>query len=614
MKLNKLFLGIFATLAIAACAHAQMKSGVIEQLPVRTLAYVLGHNGGGFVGREPVADFIKPGSTSPTNGKIATWGSSGNLTADGEQSLPVGAIVGTTDAHALPNKMLPSPVISNPSITGTVNLGGLTASSAIATDSSNNLVSVSNKGTGNNVHSTSPTLVSPALGGPSPVVLANATVLPLTSVGTGTLPNTARPPALGNGTSLYPSVANSIITTATSTSGSPTITVTSAGGLAIGLSVDQSGAFGFVAGTVITNISGTTVTASNNAMRTHSTATTIKFGSDRWSVTSSTLTNTVGAQTGYFGGASQGAIPSWIYQYDPASSYPTISSLVSSNQGGWRAASFYARLSDAAADGANVIETIVNLCNVDVGRTTPAGYSTWCQYEQGNLTSAIPGYHINKESDLWSGWTPAGVDPYSYNPVGHTTLERLTSGDGQHLGAQNISSYIELINNGAAARSGIVFGNNSLDTASGRIAPAIAMAPSHSLTWYSATNTRSWQIYSTATSGSNSLILKPAEATLSTAFGINGANGSSTRITNIYTAGSLRWTAGATSTLESGSNAGSDWALAAFSDSGTFVNVPILVNRGIGNVTFSSLVGKGNRAVCTTAAGIIYAAASTTCP
>lgn len=63
-----------------------------------------------------------------------------------------------------------------------LNLSGLTASSAVATDASKNLVSVTNTGSGNNVLATSPVLVTPALGTPSSVVLTNATGLP---VGTG---------------------------------------------------------------------------------------------------------------------------------------------------------------------------------------------------------------------------------------------------------------------------------------------------------------------------------------------------------------------------------------------------------------------------------------------
>jgi hypothetical protein len=51
----------------------------------------------------------------------------------------------------------------------------LTASSAVATDASKNLVSVTNTGTGNNVLATSPTLVTPILGTPTSGSLVNCT-------------------------------------------------------------------------------------------------------------------------------------------------------------------------------------------------------------------------------------------------------------------------------------------------------------------------------------------------------------------------------------------------------------------------------------------------------
>ena len=53
------------------------------------------------------------------------------------------------------------------------NISGLTASSAVATDGSYNLVSVANTGTGNNVLADSPTLITPALGTPSALVGTN---------------------------------------------------------------------------------------------------------------------------------------------------------------------------------------------------------------------------------------------------------------------------------------------------------------------------------------------------------------------------------------------------------------------------------------------------------
>jgi len=66
---------------------------------------------------------------------------------------------------------------------------GLTASSAVATDASKNLVSVTNTGTGSNVLATSPTLVTPVLGTPTSGTLSSCTVDGTNKVGYLNIPN-----------------------------------------------------------------------------------------------------------------------------------------------------------------------------------------------------------------------------------------------------------------------------------------------------------------------------------------------------------------------------------------------------------------------------------------
>lgn len=101
------------------------------------------------------------------------------------------AVTGETGSGAL--VFATSPTLTTPNIgaaSGTsLNLSGLTASSAVATDASKNLVSVTNTGSGNNVLATSPTLVTPILGTPTSGTLTNCTGLPVSTgvsgLGTG---------------------------------------------------------------------------------------------------------------------------------------------------------------------------------------------------------------------------------------------------------------------------------------------------------------------------------------------------------------------------------------------------------------------------------------------
>ena len=67
-----------------------------------------------------------------------------------------------------------------------------------------------------------------------------------------------------------------------------------------------------------------------------------------------------------------------------------------------------------------------------------------------------------------------------------------------------------------------------------------------------------------------------------------------TRYTGFYTGAnssslSLRWNGGANNTAESGSNAGSDYNICSYSDSGSFLTCPLTITRSTGNVTIGSL-------------------------
>jgi hypothetical protein len=68
-------------------------------------------------------------------------------------------------------------------------------------------------------------------------------------------------------------------------------------------------------------------------------------------------------------------------------------------------------------------------------------------------------------------------------------------------------------------------------------------------------------------------------------YGVNGASGS-WRGVEAYTNGSVRWLFGADNVSESGSNAGSNWSLNAYSDTGVFLGQYLSINRSTANANF----------------------------
>jgi hypothetical protein len=124
----------------------------------------------------------KDGQTTTTARIPFAAGISSTLTTD-SSSVSTGSIITAGGAGIAKNLY----VGVNANVAGTLGVTGvatfsaapiyssLTASSAVATDASKALVSVTNTGTGNNVLATSPTLVTPILGTPTSGSLVNCT-------------------------------------------------------------------------------------------------------------------------------------------------------------------------------------------------------------------------------------------------------------------------------------------------------------------------------------------------------------------------------------------------------------------------------------------------------
>jgi len=123
----------------------------------------------------------------------------------------------------------------NVSVGGTLNVTGvatltaqpilssLTASSAVATDASKGLVSVTNTGSGNNVLATSPTLVTPNLGTPSALVGTNITGTATNFTASNVTTNanlTGAVTSVGNATSLGSFTSSDLKTALTDETGS----------------------------------------------------------------------------------------------------------------------------------------------------------------------------------------------------------------------------------------------------------------------------------------------------------------------------------------------------------------------------------------------------------
>lgn len=343
-------------------------------------------------------------------------------------------------------------------------------------------------------------IVSPSLTGtptaPTAATGTNTTQLATTAFVQTTASNPASPVSIG--TSLNPNITAPISTTATTTSGSMTITVTSATGITTGMGVYGtfvgacSQAIGAFVNAYVTSISGTTITMSCPATATNSSPVSVQFGQTRFGPSSTILANNVGAYYAKIGSAAQGNSAAWLDQVSAGQDYQATSALqVIVPPGGGYGITTAARSSDATGGAAAF--PFQSILYLDSWPNT--NYASENVYLQDNLAAATDGHsqpHIQMEQSINSLWTTRGEDPYQTNQIGQTILHRYDCGTGQLASPfpNNCTSAIDIVNNGAKLENGIVIGNNALDTSNG-FGNALSMPLNTGLIWFSAANSYS---------------------------------------------------------------------------------------------------------------------------
>ena len=160
--------------------------------------------------------------TTPTIGTITSVTASSPLSSSGG-STPNISITSSTGSGAV--VLQTSPTLTTPNIgaaLGTsLQLSGLTASSAVATDASKNLVSVTNTGSGNNVLATSPTLVTPVLGAATGTSLQLSSLTASSALATDASKNLVSVTNTGSGNNVLatsPTLVTPVLGAATGTS------------------------------------------------------------------------------------------------------------------------------------------------------------------------------------------------------------------------------------------------------------------------------------------------------------------------------------------------------------------------------------------------------------
>jgi hypothetical protein len=289
----------------ADAAEAALAAALVAQAAAEAaLAAIEPTTGTGKVVRETSPTVATPTLTGDTVvDAIKTSGSSGVVLKNSAGTTAASfGIAGTTNGDVVGGFNVGGAL----DVTGAITANNLTASQAIHTNASKQLVSVANTGTGNNVLATSPTLVTPALGTPSSGTLTSCTGLPVSTgisgLGTGVATFLATPSSANLAAAVTGETGSGALVFATS----PTL-VTPVLGVATATSVNKVAITAPATSATLTVANGKTLTASNTVTITATDGSTLAVGSGASLSALGSLTPSA-SKVGYYTGASTAAL------------------------------------------------------------------------------------------------------------------------------------------------------------------------------------------------------------------------------------------------------------------------------------------------------------------
>jgi hypothetical protein len=267
----------------------------------------------------------------------------------------------------------------------------------------------------------------------------------------------------------------------------PTITSGSINGAAIGATVPSTAAFTTLSSAGMATLHG--VTAPSTGQFYQNMGATVNRVSDRLFVGPAVLNNATNV-------ASQ---PDWLTQYQLAkgrtygyvqtSQMSVLNGLAS--QDSLTTLVVGAQTSGRTASGSQVIAATGVGVNNNSGNIGASGNQAWGGYFEGwrDTTTAGNGGAYGIEADSINLVGVADSDPYVQS--GDQTISAQLASGGEIVGAFDSTAAINIRNNGAAYRKGIVFGSNSITGATGTSGTgvAIALGKGHELQWYGAAST-----------------------------------------------------------------------------------------------------------------------------